>query len=238
MSVDDGMDETALREYIPRTLLLRLHEGTDLRWLAEMRTITTVFVKVTLTSEDTSSVTSVAQALQQAFRAISPIVRRAAGTVAKILAFDKGYTFMIVFGLPGQKLEDGCRRAVVAAREIQHHVQAMLGAGRSVGIGVATGPVYCGVLGHPLRHEYTIIGDSVNVAARLMAAFPQAIVCDQRTHTGIDARTLAGHEAALHFARLVDVQLRGKSDDVVLFKLIPAPTSASQPCNTLSHCCV
>ena len=41
--------------------------------------------------------------------------------------------------------------------------------------------VYCGVVGHPVRHEQTVIGDSVNVAARLMGLASGQIFCDLET---------------------------------------------------------
>ena len=54
---------------------------------------------------------------------------------------------------------------------------------RQYSIGVTTGVAFCGVVGHPQRHEYTVIGQKVNMAARLMMKFPNAVVCDETTHT-------------------------------------------------------
>merc|ERR1712071_553865 len=50
-----------------------------------------------------------------------------------------------------------------------------------VSIGVTTGPVFVGVMGHKDRHEYTIIGPRVNMAARLMMNYPKMISCDTET---------------------------------------------------------
>lgn len=54
---------------------------------------------------------------------------------------------------------------------------------RQYSIGVTTGVAFCGVVGHPQRHEYTVIGQKVNMAARLMMGFPGAVVCDESTKT-------------------------------------------------------
>lgn len=40
---------------------------------------------------------------------------------------------------------------------------------------------YCGVVGHTLRREYTVIGLNVNKAARLMVAYPNKVTCDVDT---------------------------------------------------------
>ena len=45
------------------------------------------------------------------------------------------------------------------------------------------GPTYCGVIGHPARHEYTVIGRTVNKAARLMTNYPGVVSCDEVRRT-------------------------------------------------------
>ncbi len=60
-------------------------------------------------------------------------------------------------------------RAIAAARDIQSAVEAA-GLPRGVGIGVYTGQAISGPIGPEARRDYTVIGDSVNIAARLCAA--------------------------------------------------------------------
>jgi adenylate cyclase len=65
--------------------------------------------------------------------------------------------------------EDGAKRAVAAAREIQTAIrQAEFP--RSIGIGIYQGEVIAGTIGPDDRRDFTIIGDTVNVAARLCSA--------------------------------------------------------------------
>lgn len=43
------------------------------------------------------------------------------------------------------------------------------------------GLTYCGVVGHTLRREYTVISLNVNKAARLMVAYPCKVTCDRES---------------------------------------------------------
>jgi class 3 adenylate cyclase len=50
-------------------------------------------------------------------------------------------------------------------------------------VGVTTGVVFCGVVGATMRKEYTVLGDTVNLSARLMqyaCANGGGVVCDQQ----------------------------------------------------------
>ena len=83
-----------------------------------------------------------------------------------------GDAAMAVFGLDGTL--NPCDDAVRAARNIQRTLApfnaALLERGLpriQTGIGIAYGPVVAGNIGSEDRLEYTVIGDTVNVAARL-----------------------------------------------------------------------
>jgi adenylate cyclase len=93
-------------------------------------------------------------------------INRHNGIVNKFL----GDGFMAVFGAP---ISDGrdSHNAVAAAREILKRVQAMNafcdGEPTRIGMGLHAGPVLAGNVGSSLRKEYTIIGDTVNLASRI-----------------------------------------------------------------------
>ncbi len=95
-------------------------------------------------------------------------VHRYEGTVNQFL----GDGFMALFGAP-IALEDHALRAVLAALDIQRTLAersaTVIGAGQRLGlrIGLNSGAVVVGKIGDNLRMDYTAIGDTTNVAARL-----------------------------------------------------------------------
>ena len=108
----------------------------------------------------------VVEYLESLFEFMIEIVNRHHGIINKFL----GDGFMAVFGAP---LSDGkdCANAVEAAREILARVQQEVDAGTilptTVGIGLHAGEAVTGSIGSALRREYTVIGDVVNLAARI-----------------------------------------------------------------------
>jgi len=84
-----------------------------------------------------------------------------------------GDELMAVFGLLGDA-EQGPEHAIRAAMGMQERLRMLMAEHRlqgkpvfSVGIGINTGPVVVGNVGSKNRMDYTVIGDTVNVAARL-----------------------------------------------------------------------
>src|ERR1700752_334532 len=108
----------------------------------------------------------VVEYLESLFEFMIEIVNRHHGIINKFL----GDGFMAVFGAP---LSDGkdCVNALKAAQEILARVQQEVEAGTilptTVGIGLHAGEAVTGSIGSALRREYTVIGDVVNLAARI-----------------------------------------------------------------------
>jgi adenylate cyclase len=108
----------------------------------------------------------VVEYLESLFDFMVEIVSRHRGIINKFL----GDGFMAVFGAPLSEGRD-CANAVAAAREILARVEEEVARGNvlptRVGIGLHAGEAVTGSIGSSLRQEYTVIGDVVNLAARI-----------------------------------------------------------------------
>ena len=105
--------------------------------------------------------------LDGAFAVLVDILDRHGGIVNKFL----GDGFLALFGAP-LEAEDAAHRAVAAAREMLEANERVNKATQwplRIGIGVHVGEVVAGSIGSPRRKEYTVIGDTVNFAARIEA---------------------------------------------------------------------
>jgi adenylate cyclase len=106
-----------------------------------------------------------------AFRTrLTRAARMNGGVIDKFL----GDGALVVFGLPSPR-DDDAARALRFARDLDLAIarwNAARGDGRTVriGVGIHYGTVFCGVVGREDRLEFTVLGDTVNVAARLEQA--------------------------------------------------------------------
>jgi adenylate cyclase len=106
--------------------------------------------------------------LNRYFDGMVDIVNRYEGTVNKF----NGDNIMVIWGAP-LEVKDPARKAVECALEMQRWIVSEREKGGpdvSFGFGINTGPVVAGFLGAKGRMEYTVIGDSANVASRLTAS--------------------------------------------------------------------
>jgi adenylate cyclase len=102
--------------------------------------------------------------LNELFEIVVPIVTRHGGHVDKFV----GDGLLAMFGAP-ETYPDHADRAVRAACEIATRVNSNEGPGLRIGVGVNTGPVVAGSIGGAGRLNFSVIGDPVNVAARVEA---------------------------------------------------------------------
>ncbi len=140
-------------------------------------------------------------------RALQDACYRYEGSINKLSVDDKGISMLAALGLPPLSHEDDPLRGVKAAMDIQAALGAM---NLRSSIGVTTGRVYCGIVGSATRREYTIMGDSVNLAARLMGAAGDGVLCD--------AATQARAARLIEFSEPIALTLKGKDGTVNAYR--------------------
>lgn len=166
-----------IRKFMIRPVLTQIDAHQPLEYLTEMRQVSILFL--TLKPRDCSSLQLIT-IVNNSYQITCEIVYKSMGCVNKIILFDKDVMILVIFGLRGFKHESEAQAALKCAYNIKKSVSALDGV-TEVSIGVTTGQVYCGVVGHPLRREFTVIGAIVNKAARLMCGFRNKITCDEST---------------------------------------------------------
>ncbi|MFK7958421.1 MAG: adenylate/guanylate cyclase domain-containing protein [Lysobacterales bacterium] len=190
-----------LERYIPGAIVHRLKAGHD-EYLAELRRITVLFVNL----PDLHYFASVEQA-QTVMVALQRSCYAFEGSINKLSVDDKGVSLLAAFGLPPLAHSDDPERGVRCALKIR---EALSDLGWTCSIGITTGRVYCGAVGSEHRREYTIMGDPVNLAARLMQNADSHILCDEPTRTACPEQ--------LQFAPPFEVALKGKGLPVTVSK--------------------
>jgi class 3 adenylate cyclase len=214
--------QAAFGTYVDPALAARLLQQGDDVFTGERREVTVMFVDIrdfTPFAEANTAEDTVAR-LNALFEIVVPAVVEAGGHVNKFL----GDGALAVFGAPND-LADHADAAVSAAVLIYRLVAERFDGALRIGIGINTGLVIAGTIGGGGKLEFTLIGDTVNVAARI----------EQLTKTTGDAILLTQHTVdALVYrpAGLTDRgshALKGKSAPTEVFGLDPAVTPSHRP---------
>ncbi len=135
---------------------------------SELRRVCVMFLDIRnfTAFADRNTPQAVVDYLNKLFPFMIEIINKHHGIINKFL----GDGFMAVFGAPFSDEQDSSN-AVRSALAIIERVNHEMGDGRipptRVGIGLHTGEAITGNIGSSLRREYTIIGDVVNLAARI-----------------------------------------------------------------------
>lgn len=154
----------AFGSYVDPSLAQRLLDSGSSVFEGEEVDVTVVFADVrsfTAYSETVPPAQAVAL-LNRLFDVVVPVLHDHGGHANHYL----GDGLLAVFGSP-QPLNGHADAAVAAAVEIQRRVRIEFGHELQLGIGVNTGPVIAGTVGGGGRHEFTVIGDTVNAASRV-----------------------------------------------------------------------
>ncbi|MGH2830365.1 MAG: adenylate/guanylate cyclase domain-containing protein, partial [Actinomycetota bacterium] len=173
----------------------------------ERRIVTVLFADLVgfTAFSDTRDPEDVKRIVDRAFEGLAEIVTVYGGHVDKIV----GDEIMAVFGAP-QAHEDDPERAMRCALEMQRslaryseQLESERGLTMAMRVGVNTGEVVAGVIGGV--DTYTVVGDAVNVASRLVkAAEPGRILAGPATR--------AATERVIEYRDLPPLTVRGKAE--------------------------
>jgi adenylate cyclase len=200
----------ALKAYLPpqvADLILSSEGDADIR--GSLQDVTVLFADIrdfTRMSENMDA-QEIVSMLNEFFTEMSDVIFRFGGTVDKFI----GDCIMALFGAPLPRT-DSADQAFHAAVEMQRSVARLrsnrqAGGELHIGIGLHTGPAVVGNIGSVDRVQYTAIGDTVNVAARLVdCAEPGQIVLSESCRDAISSKG--------RIALLGETELKGRRQKV------------------------
>ena len=158
--------------------------------------------------------------IDEIFGILTQQVHKYEGTVQEF----RGDGIMALFGAP-VALENAAQRAISSALAIQQEVtkfshriqEETRGPAIRMRIGIHTGPVVLGTIGSDLRLEFQVIGDTVNLAARVES------LAESGT-TYVSEETFKQTEGYFRFEGLGEKPVKGKETPVKVYRVL-APSS-------------
>ena len=201
-------------EYVVRQLLER-PESFKLGGVNQTVTVLFADIRGFTRISETAPPERLVRVLNHYFTAMTDLIFAHGGTLDKYL----GDGLMALFGAPAATPDDACN-AVCAAIAMQRRVALINERLRdeglpaiSIGIGLHTGEATVGYIGSERRSEYTAIGDTVNLAARLEHnALPGQILLSEAT-----AAAAAG--AGCAFRPRPPITVRNRVQPVPIFEI-------------------
>jgi len=217
--IQETQARTSLSRYLPGDVVeLILNDPSRLKLGGERREITVLFADVVAFTKlaEQHPPELIVALLNELFTFATEIVERRGGIIDKFI----GDCAMAVWGTPDSK-EDDAARAVLAATDLRRWLDTAnrkwritFGVEIQMAMGIHTGPAVAGNIGSERRMDYTVIGDTVNLAARLEAkAAPGQILISGFTKT-----KLSLDEFELN--ALGETRLAGREMPIDLFEVL------------------
>jgi adenylate cyclase len=216
--------------YVPKSLVLRIMRSEDARATAsEERQITLMFTDIAgfTSMAEKMSAAETAALLNEHFTLMNACVEAEDGTVDKYI----GDSMMAFWGAPEDQPDHaarGCRTILAIAEAVRADNKKRVARGElpfRIRIGLHAGPAIAGNIGAPGRVNYTVVGDTVNVANRLEQLGKEIMPDDDVVLlVSGDAAKMAGD--GFEFADKGAFNLRGRETALSVLALLgsnPAP---------------
>jgi adenylate cyclase len=198
---------------VARTIMEKEESG-QLELGGEDRMVTVLFgdIRGFTTMSEGMTPTTLLGHLNRYFEGMVEVVNRFSGTVNKF----NGDNIMVIWNAPIE-MEDHAKKAVECALEMQRWIQSERAKGGpdvAFGFGINTGSVVAGFLGAKGRMEYTVIGDTANVASRLTSSD-----IARRDQVACSAETLEALGDDVDYIDLGAIAVKGRGEAVQCFQI-------------------
>ena len=214
--LNEYLTESVLQRFLPPSLVQKAKEGTlqlDLR--PEPRLVTILFSDIVGFTQLSNTLRSrrVAELLNEYLETMTHAIFHHGGTVDKFM----GDAVLALFGAPEEMSpNEQVRRAIAAARQMYQDLEGLNQRWAKQGIGpvkfrcgIHQGTAVVGMFGSVERSDYTAIGPSVNIAARIQeAATAETILVSAAVADYLDEREIVKFEP---------LQLKGVDETVLTF---------------------
>lgn len=212
--------KTAMGKFMSQDVMKRVVMNIDNLGLGGKKAIVTVLfadIRGFTSMSETMSAQDVSEILNEYFTEMEPIITKYNGIINKFI----GDAVMAIFGEPIQD-KNHAQNAVKCAYEMLQKVKelqikwAKEGKPKiDIGVGINTGEVFVGNIGSINRMEYTVIGDTVNIASRL-----ESYNKIYKTRMLISSSTFEETKNILDVIKISDVEIRGKANRMDIYEVL------------------
>ena len=212
--------KNAMGKYISQDVMQKVVKNIDNLKLGGKKAVVTVLfadIRGFTSLSEKMEADEVSMILNEYFTEIEPIITKYNGVINKFI----GDAVMAIFGEPIAD-ERHAENAVKCANEMLETVKKLqhkwLNEGKpkiEIGIGINTGEVFLGNIGSEKRMEYTVIGDTVNLASRL-----ESYNKIYKTNFLISSTTYAAVRNIADVLKISEVSIRGKSQKMNIYEVL------------------
>ncbi len=216
----DKKIETVLGKYISKDIKNKILKNTDNIGLGGKRAeITVMFADIrgfTSLSEKRKA-EDVSSLLNEYFSELEPIITKYNGVINKFI----GDAVLVIFGDPTEDkyhAQNAAKCAYELRKKVKQIRERWITEGKpkiDIGIGINTGEAFIGNVGTSNRFEYTVIGDTVNIASRI-----EDYNKIYKTHILISENTYNKISQIVDVIKIREVSIKGKIKKINIYEVL------------------
>lgn len=216
----DSKIEDILGKYISKDIknkILKNNAETELGGKRAEITVMFADIRGFTALSETRKAEEVSQLLNEYFSELEPVINKYNGVINKFI----GDAVLVVFGDPSTD-KFHAKNAVKCAYELRKRVkeikQRWIEQGKpkiDIGIGINTGEAFIGNVGTQNRFEYTVIGDTVNIASRI-----EDYNKIYKTHILISENTYNKISKIVDVIKIREVSIKGKIKKINIYEVL------------------